>query len=275
MATPHTAAPHVTVSQTNKEATINNQADALDNAIHDAADFAVGSDNVIQFGTVSFRRYFLFRFRPNTGATANWDYTVPAGVKKHFAVDNQSGFDAFISVGNTASDEVRIQHGEFGIFYSDGVTVVRLTGGFQGTNIEVSDENGIIRQNALGITFSGAGITVSEVSDGRVEVNIGPNDGLDLTTQTANFSVTNAMLLSGNYIQANNAAALAITVPSGLTGLVPLVVEATGAGTVSFVAGAGVTINSLNAALEISGRYGVATLYPKGSNVYTLFGALA
>jgi hypothetical protein len=53
------------------------------------------------------------------------------------------------------------------------------------------------------------------------------------------------------------------------------VVEATGAGVVSFAAGVGVTINSFGGLLDIAGQYAVVTLMPKGSNTYTLFGQLA
>ena len=96
-----------------------------------------------------------------------------------------------------------------------------------------------------------------------------------LSEETAAFSLDDTMLGGNVYKEANFASDADITVPPGLVGTEPIVIEATGAGVVSFVEGAGVTINSLAGALDIAGQYGVVTLTPKGSNVYTLAGALA
>jgi len=98
---------------------------------------------------------------------------------------------------------------------------------------------------------------------------------ITLSEETASFDVTNEMLSGSEYIEVNSGSAVTITVPPALSATGPLVVEATGAGVVSFAAGAGVTINSFGGLLDIAGQYAVVTLMPKGSNTYTLFGQLA
>lgn len=48
-----------------------------------------------------------------------------------------------------------------------------------------------------------------------------------------------------------------------------------GAGTVTVVAGSGVTLHSLNSKVALSGQYAVASLLKTAPNTYLLFGALA
>lgn len=79
--------------------------------------------------------------------------------------------------------------------------------------------------------------------------------------------------LAGEKVVAMTHATPTVTVNAGLTGAGPFTVIADG-GPVTFVAGAGVTINSLDSKLTLSGPGGVATLIPRGSDVYTLAGPL-
>lgn len=102
----------------------------------------------------------------------------------------------------------------------------------------------------------------------------GSGSDTTVTEKTADYSVADADLAGSQYHEANHATAMTITVPAGLTGTEPLVIERTGAGTVTFAAASGVTINSRDGNLAIGGQYGAVTLVPKGSDTYTLIGDL-
>lgn len=99
--------------------------------------------------------------------------------------------------------------------------------------------------------------------------------GVNLSEETASFSVTNAHLYGGGYVDVNSASAVVVTVPPDLFGTQPCVFERVNTGSVTFAAGAGVTINSKDSLLSIADRYTSVTLVPKGSNVYSLQGNLA
>tara|TARA_R110000787_G_scaffold189123_3_gene300802 strand:- start:2397 stop:3545 length:1149 start_codon:yes stop_codon:yes gene_type:complete len=92
------------------------------------------------------------------------------------------------------------------------------------------------------------------------------------TVITGSRSIANADLL-GNIFYGVSAAAT-LTIPSGLTGTEPATFQQTGSADVTFAAGAGVTIQSLDTKLSIAGQFGSVSLVPKGSDVYALIGAL-
>lgn len=75
----------------------------------------------------------------------------------------------------------------------------------------------------------------------------------------------------------NNASAITVTVEPSMTNQQPCTFIQTGAGTVTFAQGTGVTIQSLSGNLDIAGQYGSATLIPDvdTANLYYLVGALA
>lgn len=133
------------------------------------------------------------------------------------------------------------------------------------------------------VTIDSTGnITLSGTVDGRdiaadgslldsiisAEINLGAN-----ITGTA-YDVTNGDLSGNVYKDTTDASPVTITVPPGLTGTEPFMVEQSGTGQITFAAGAGVTINSAGGALSSANQYSVLTLIPKGSDVYTLIGDL-
>ena len=87
MATPHTNAPHVLASQTNKETTINLQADAIDEAVHGLTDFTITGDKILT--ATEFRGAFSFRLSGSPGSA--FGMGLPASINKHFAVLNNTG----------------------------------------------------------------------------------------------------------------------------------------------------------------------------------------
>jgi len=103
----------------------------------------------------------------------------------------------------------------------------------------------------------------------------GGASGLTIVTDSATDRVVSSGDLDGNtLIQRSNASAQTVTVNSGLTGTEPVTIVPTGAGTLTIVAGASVTINSAGGLLDVSAQYASVTLIPQGSDSYLLIGAL-
>ncbi|AWY09387.1 hypothetical protein vBRpoPV13_30 [Ruegeria phage vB_RpoP-V13] len=92
-------------------------------------------------------------------------------------------------------------------------------------------------------------------------------------TTTARVA-SNGDLAGSVLVEMNNAGAQTYTVNSGLTGTEPVTLIQKGAGAVTVVAGASVTINSLDGNLKLAGQYASATLIPSGTDNYYLVGAL-
>lgn len=95
------------------------------------------------------------------------------------------------------------------------------------------------------------------------------------TEITASRDVTNADLTDRKLLEVNSASDIVITVPPSLTGTEPALFQKVGTGAVTFAAGSGVTIQSVDSSLTIAGQYSMVSLIPKGSDVYTLTGGLA
>lgn len=91
-------------------------------------------------------------------------------------------------------------------------------------------------------------------------------------------SFTFALTDSGNVCTFNNVAAVSVTVPPNSS--VPFDIGAQidcaqlGAGKVTFVAGSGVTIRSVDSNKAIAARYAAVTLLKIGADEWLLFGAL-
>lgn len=126
-------------------------------------------------------------------------------------------------------------------------------------------------------TYGTAGqvLVVNPTLDGVEWADL-PSTGIALSEDTAADHVVTDADLAGNVaLKCNSASANTVTVNTGLIGTEPLTVVQTGVGQTSFVAGSGVTINSLNGNLSITGQFGSATLIPDGADNYILIGALS
>ena len=120
-------------------------------------------------------------------------------------------------------------------------------------------------------TFDGRDVAVDGTKLDTIET--GAKSSITLgTVITGSRSIANADLLGNIFYGVSSAATL--TIPSGLTGTEPATFQQTGAADVTFAAGAGVTIQSLDTKLSIAGQFGSVSLVPKGSDVYALIGAL-
>lgn len=140
------------------------------------------------------------------------------------------------------------------------------------------DPTGVTVRINVDFTRGGSGTYINACAD-MFSVTANVVDGIELGVtffeKTASFSVENAHLYGGGYIDVNSASAVVVTVPPDLFGLQPCVFERVNTGSVTFSAGSGVTINSKDSLLAIADRYTSVTLIPKGSNVYSLQGNLA
>ena len=89
-----------------------------------------------------------------------------------------------------------------------------------------------------------------------------------INTQTGT-TYTPALTDADRYIQLNNAGAITLTVPSDTTTALPIgttiTFEQTGAGTVTFTADSGVTLNSRGAVVATAGQFSVCLLYTSPS----------
>ena len=99
-----------------------------------------------------------------------------------------------------------------------------------------------------------------------------------INTQTGT-TYTPVLADAERYIQLNNAGAITLTVPSDTTTALPIgttiTFEQTGAGTVTFTADTGVTINSRGAVVATAGQFSVASIIKTAANTFTLTGDLA
>ena len=128
-------------------------------------------------------------------------------------------------------------------------------------------------QTALAIDEEGnVNVTRGKLSIGGVPVGIGPVRVQGGTAYTA------AADDGGAYIRFTNGAATALTVPPnsavGFAVGTVIEIEQAGAGALSVVAGAGVTINSRGGDMVLAGQYAVAALKKVAADSWTLTGDL-
>lgn len=113
--------PLVAPNQNQKEVTINDQAMALDAAFSESlAVDMTGGDVTLSVG--AFTRNFLFQC---SGATDAKTLTIPANVKRLFAVQN--GNTDMLTVKVAGGGSVSVLDGNIALLMSDGAAVLSLT----------------------------------------------------------------------------------------------------------------------------------------------------
>lgn len=99
------------------------------------------------------------------------------------------------------------------------------------------------------------------------------------TANTQSASYTLVLADAGKVVEITAATAANVTIPPNSSVAFPVgtVIEVYqhGAGTVSFVAGAGVTIRSRGGVLNVAGQYGSAALRKRATDEWVLIGDLA
>lgn len=96
-----------------------------------------------------------------------------------------------------------------------------------------------------------------------------------INNQGDDYTLLDSDLIGGVYIRANKPSAIAVTVPAGLENLQPVHFTQVGLGSLTIVAGVGVTIHSTDNWKLARTRYSNLTLVPLGSDAYDLIGDLA
>jgi hypothetical protein len=205
----------------------------------------------------------------STGDAAIRARTVHTEVISGAYNDGISGFSP-IKIGTDSAPTVVM--GGSGAPYG---VAVRATGDFSWTN----DPNSAGVTRDLSLLRDSAGVL--KISDGSTGYGKIVADGYQLNnpinSQTGT-TYTAAVADAERYVQLDNAAAITVTVPSDTTANLPIgatvTFEQTGAGTVTFAADSGVTINSRGAVLSTAGQFAVATIIKTASNTFTLTGDL-
>lgn len=130
-------------------------------------------------------------------------------------------------------------------------------------------------QNANNVAITGGNI------DGTTIGATTPSSARVYTPSATTFSGTTGTLALADaerFQICTNASTQALAVPPNSSVAFPVDSEISfvqdGAGQLTFAAGAGVTINSVNSYLKIIGRYGVACLKKTATNTWYLFGAI-
>lgn len=97
------------------------------------------------------------------------------------------------------------------------------------------------------------------------------------TTKTGSYTLTIGD--AGGLVEVNSASASTLTVPPNSSAAFPVgttvAVRQYGAGQVAVAAGAGVTIRSRGAALQLAGQYAEATLTKRATDEWVLSGDVA
>ena len=124
---------------------------------------------------------------------------------------------------------------------------------------------------------AGQVLAVNTDADGTEWVDpasVGEGNTIEVVSGTA-YTTVLADFDGGKVKRMNNAAAQTVTVAPDLVGTDTCFFYQQGVGSVTFAAGAGVTLRSLGDDLTISGRYGSAALIWVATNEYLIVGALA
>ena len=150
-----------------------------------------------------------------------------------------------------------------------------------GSNKSITWTNGDPVNNSTDLALERDSAAVLKVTDGSTGYGKIVADGYQLNnpinSQTGT-TYTATVADAERYVQLDNAAAITVTVPSDTTANLPIgstvTFEQTGAGTVTFAADSGVTINSRGAVLSTAGQFAVASIIKTASNTFTLTGDL-
>lgn len=141
------------------------------------------------------------------------------------------------------------------------------------TNLSAQQQNAILQSIADLTLVANKALTVNSGATAIEQTDVFGKLSIETDATTA-WSVTDADLIGGKLIKANNAAGITVTVPDTLTGTDVLTVVQHGAGTVTFAAGGAATILSKGGLLSTNGQYSIVSLIPLGSNQYYLVGDL-
>lgn len=124
MATPYLGITHIAESQNEKEVTINDALDSLDNAMNNLSAIAMtDADYTATNGTVAGAFFFSL-----TGTlTADRNFIMPTGQERFFAIKNGTTGGHNIVAKTASGATATVPNGDTKLLYSDGTNVTLLT----------------------------------------------------------------------------------------------------------------------------------------------------
>lgn len=122
-ATPNLNLTHLASNSSQPEVPVNAMADGLDNAMNGSLNWnIIGDVTCTQAQLASAMMHKLIA----GSISANFNFGVPSGVKRLFAINNQSGFTVTVRVSFVVGATATLATGSKGLFYTDGTDVVAL-----------------------------------------------------------------------------------------------------------------------------------------------------
>jgi hypothetical protein len=210
-----------------------------------------------------------------------------------------AGTDYNTSTANTISGLAALTSGDVAEIvvydvFSVGDAVSKSNGGaFEGAvtfnaglTANTADINGgtidgaTINDSSIGGTTPAAGAFTTLAASGNTTLDgtAIAKQGMPIVTE-AGTTKTFALTDIGAYVRTTSGSAVTITVPANTSVAFPtgteIVVFQAGAGQVTFAAAGGVTINSKDSNLKITGQYSSATLKKIGTDEWDMIGDLA
>ena len=223
------------------------------------------------------------------------------GIVGYDSTIDLSSSSATLTLSNGVSSTVRhkVLHIEGTLTANRTVTVPDLannwiihnatTGAFTVTITTSGGTGTEVIQGARSLLYcDGVDVFQANQLQGEINPTLGGNldcNGNDLvnakrsTVANAGTSITLALTDAGDFVRLTSGSAVTVTVPPNSSVAFPIGTEidffGEGAGTVTFAAGSGVTINSVDSALAIDGQFGGATLKKLATDSWALVGRLA
>jgi hypothetical protein len=269
MSSPQLAVPHVAASQAQKEVTINDAINRLDDAWNRGLDVSVAAGDVVLTGA-QFRRHGVFRV---TGASvAGRTVTVPAIARWFVTRADAANAHPVAVVRGTASRT--LLPGAAAFLVADGTADGLAAPATVEVFLSLVDTPG---------SFAGLGLRLLRVNAGETAIEAVQPRAVRASAITVGTvaSATHGPVLGDEqrYHRCTDAGGCVVTVPANSAqpfGIgARLVYEQAAAGAVSVVAGGGVTVNRDAARLaETAFRFGVLEIIKVGADEWTLRGDL-
>lgn len=187
------------------------------------------------------------------------------------ATNFPTGLDGFTNPGPTdLLSSAGVSHSDQHADANDAIEALQAKVGVDSSAVTTSHDYKIAALETS-VTLAESNITTLEGRvDNIVEVQTNEQTGTAYTLVLAD---------SGKVIETNNASANTLTVPPNSSVAFPVGVQITvlqtGAGQTTLVAGSGVTVNSADGNLKITGQWSAATLLKRATDTWVAIGDLS
>lgn len=194
------------------------------------------------------------------------------------ATNYPTGLDGFTNPGPTdllssAGVSHSDQHGDA----NDAIEALQAKVGVDGSAVTTSHDYKIAAlETSVSVAESEIDTLQSDVTtlEGRVDNIVEVQ-----TNEQTGTAYTLVLADSGKVVETNNASANTLTVPPNSSVAFPVGVQITvlqtGAGQTTLVAGSGVTVNSADGNLKVTGQWSAATLLKRATDTWVAIGDLS